>query len=338
MKKRSTAAAILFLLLVSGAGQSALCGESPAAVYPELDVKCNGLDTDVDVYDGDAVVLTIDIEAHDFAGYRCEVWVVGICWTTGAVYTYGAYPNASWQPGGGNFFHAGGLADFAGIVLDRPLPIGEYVCYLAIDLHCNGTIDPGTIWDFDRVDFEVVPQPAEYAWDDGSTEGMMSFVSGGDLVGMHRFETIPGGENITEVGTIFGSLLAPGVAPGNDSDTEFFIWEDPTPDMNPIDCALIHSQLCKVKNVDTDVHAFYTCTSGPVNVATADFWIAFRLVHDPSQWCLSLDHTTPYVPGNAYYTGCVGTKWGFEADDLTDPANYPPEETPYGFFTPRARY
>lgn len=317
---------------------TAFCEINAAVNYPELDVKCNGLDSTVEVEDSDAIRLTVDIAARDFTGYPCEVWILGIDKTSGAVYTHGAYPNASWLPGTHNRFYAGGLGDYSGTILDSPLPVGDYECYLAIDLCMNGSIDPVSIWDFDMVDFCVVPLPAEYAWDDGSTEGMMSFVQGGDLVGMHRFDVIPGGEKITEVGTIFGSLLAPGIAPGNGTDTEFFIWEDPTSDMNPIDCALIHAELCKAANVDTDVHAFYTCANGPVQVTTDDFWIGYRLVHDPAQWCLSLDHTTPYVQGNAYYTGCVGTKWGFNAGDLADPVNYPPAETPYGFWTVRARY
>ncbi len=338
MKRLLFIAASVLCVCTFAPGEAAFGHGAAAAVYPELDIKCNGLDTDVEISDGEAVKLTIDIAAHDFAGYPCEVWILGINKTTGAVHTYGPHPNAFWFPGAGNCFYTGGLSDYSGVVLDQPLSIGDYVCCLAIDLCVNGSIDPATIWDLDTVDFRIVPLPSEYAWDDGSTEGMMSFVSGGDLVGMHRFDVIPGGENITEVGTIFGSLMAPGIAPGNGSDTEFFIWEDPTADMDPTDCVLIHSQLCQVANVDTDVHAWYTCDNGPIKVNTTDFWIGFRLVHDPAQWCLSLDHTTPYVPGNAYYTGCVGTKWGFKAADLTDPINYPPDETPYGFWTVRARY
>ena len=148
------------------------------------------------------------------------------------------------------------------------------------------------------------------------------------------------GEIITAIGTIFGSVVWPNYAPGNGTLTEFFLWDDPTPDMQFLaDCVLRYQEIVTIINCDTDIHAWYPLTNGPVQVLEQDFWIAFRLPHNVYEFCLSIDETSVYVPGSAFYTGCNGTQWGFHPEQLDHPDNiYPPIESTYGFWTVRAGY
>lgn len=112
MKKLPTILAGLLCVCFLELGQAAFSRNTSTTVYPELDIKCNGLDTGVEINEAESVRLTIDVAAHDFSGYPCEVWVLGINKTTGAVYTHGPHPNALWLPGARNCFYTGGLADY----------------------------------------------------------------------------------------------------------------------------------------------------------------------------------------------------------------------------------
>ncbi len=181
----------------------------------------------------------------------------------------------------------------------------------------------------------AIGYPEQYEWDDGSTENILCWVSGGDIVGLHRFDTIPGGEEIAEVGTIFGSAKHPNYAPGNGTPTSYYIWEDYTPDNNPDDCVLLTQGTTVVNKVDTDVHVWEELGT-PVRVWTSHFYVGYCLTHAPYQFCLPIDETTPYVAGSAFYCG-TNTPWGFDPTDLAV-NQYPPQESSYGFWTVRAKY
>ena len=302
------------------------------AANPTIDVKCNGSDGGLEVFDGANCTVTLDIAARDFAGFPAEVWVLGLDMTTGGIFTYGEYPAAIWLPGVCNFFYGGGLMDFAETCLDQPLPVGSYEVYGALEMTVNGQLNLPMIYKYDVVDFTVIVPPTEYKWDGGYTDNLLCWVSGGDMVGMHCFDTIPGGENIVNIGTIFGSVLYANYAPGNGTATDFYVWEA-TNFGDPATATLLTQGTGVVGNVDTDVHYWDAC---PCTITTPNFWVAYNLHHGPYEYCLSICGGEPYVYGAAFYCGTT-TMYGF------DPANlyaneYVPAESPYGFWTVRAEY
>jgi|GEM_PF-2303930 len=296
---------------------------------PQLDIKCNGEDDGVIVYAGANAVIDIDVEARQGAGYNVDLW----CVIKRLPSLYYSYNGASWGAGLGNVYYTGPLGDVTDTILNQSVPIGSYIAYVALDTNANGTLDMGSIFDYDEVDFTVEVPPREYKWDDGTTENLLAWVVGGDMVGMHRFDTIPGGENITEIGTIFGSTMFPNYAPGNGTQTDFYIWEDPTPDYNPTDCVLINQGTGVVASVDLDVHEWDAITA---TITTDHFWVAYNLHHAAGQYCLAIDDHTPYVAGSAYYCGS-DVQYAFDPTNLSN-NTYLPAESPYGFWTVRAVY
>ena len=302
------------------------------AATPLIDVKCNGGDAGVEVFDGANCTVTLDIQARDFAGFPAEVWVLGVDKTSGGVFTYGEYPSAVWLPGVCNFFYGGGLMDFAETVLDQPLPIGSYDVYGALEMSVNGQLNLPFIYKYDVVDITVIVPPTDYKWDSGTTDNLLCWTSGGDMVGMHCFDTIPGGETLTNVGTIFGSVLYSNYAPGNGTPTDFYVWEAAGfGDINS--AALLTQGTGVVGNVDLDLHYWDAC---PCTVTTPAFYVAYNLHHAAYEYCLSIDSTNPYVTGAAQYTG-TNTMYGFDPTNLFG-NQYPPAESPYGFWTVRADY
>ncbi len=299
---------------------------------PLIDVKCNGEDDRVEIYDGANCTLTLDVTPRDFAGYPAEIWVLGMNKTTGGIFTYGEYPSAIWLPGANNAFFGGGLIDISETCLDQPLPIGSYEVYGAYEFLVNGQLNLPFVYKYDLVDFEVIEPPTDYKWDTGTTNNLLCWVSGGDIVGMHCFDTIPGGEVLKKVGTIFGSAMYHGYAPGNGTRTAFYVWEA-TNFGDPTTATLLAQGTSIVQNVDTDIHWWDSC---PCIVLEPNFWIAYNLRHDPYEYCLSIDDTNLYVQGAAFYAG-TNTKYGFDPTNLYI-NQYPPDESPYGFWTVRAEY
>ena len=300
--------------------------------FPKLDIDCNGDDGPIEVFDGANCTVTIDVEARDFAGFPAELWVLGVDKTSGGVFTYGAYPSAVWLPGVCNFFYGGGLMDFAETALDQPLPVGSYDIYLALELLVNGQLNLPFVWGYDMVAITVIVPPTEYKWDSGTTDNLLCWTSGGDMVGMHCFDTIPGGEALANVGTIFGSVLYSNYAPGNGTPTDFYVWEAAGfGDINS--AALLTQGTGVVGNVDLDLHYWDAC---PCTVTTPAFYVAYNLHHAAYEYCLSIDSTNPYVTGAAQYTG-TNTMYGFDPNNLFG-NQYPPAESPYGFWTVRAEY
>ena len=302
------------------------------AANPTIDVMCNGEDGGVEVFDGNNCTVTLDIAARDFAGFPAEVWVLGLDKTTGGIFTYGEYPAAIWLPGVCNFFYGGGLMDFAETCLDQPLPVGSYEVYGALEMSVNGQLNLPMIWDYDMVAIDVIMPPTEYKWDGGYTDNLLCWVSGGDMVGMHCFDTIPGGENLTNVGTIFGSALYSNYAPGNGSATDFYVWEA-TSFGDPTNATLLTQGVGVVGNVDTDVHYWDAC---PCTITTPNFYVAYNHHHAAYQYCLAICGGEPYVYGAAFYCGTT-TMYGFDPVNLYGNM-YTPAESPYGFWTVRAEY
>ncbi len=301
--------------------------DTSGVAYPILDIQCNGQNANVEIWEGDNATLTLDLQARDFAGFPVDLWVA-IVSPAGNWFTF---QWGNWYPGLGHAAWSSGLIDWSGTVLDMALPLGQYTAYFALDVYQNGLLDV-PLFDMDEVDFEVVVPPTEYKWDSGTTDNLLCWTSGGDMVGMHCFDTIPGGENLTNVGTIFGSVLYANYAPGNGTPTEFYVWEA-TSFGDPTNATLLAQGTGVVGNVDTDVHYWDAC---PCTITTPNFYVAYNLHHAAYEYCLAIDGSVTYVPGAAFYTG-TNTLNAFDPVNLY--ANqYPPAESPYGFWTARAEY
>lgn len=131
--------------------------------YPVLDIKCNGQDDNIYVNAGENVLLTISIAANDFKDDEVDIWVIGKD-PSGDKYSIVLNPD----PGSGKCYwelrqgwccayFTGGLYSLVDNVLNRPLPPGHYKVWLGIDLKPNGKLNAPWVWDFDVVEFDVLP-------------------------------------------------------------------------------------------------------------------------------------------------------------------------------------
>jgi len=322
-------------------------GSSGRMPDPSLDIRVNGQDSNVVLFDSQNVVIDVRLISGGWND-PADIWCLGWDPINSSPYCYGPKANPNWASGWSTPYDFGALYDIPGTggyltVLNKPLPVGSYEAYWAIDMLQDEILEIPYVSHYDVCDFTVVPSPNMYKRDDGDTENLLSFTSGGDIVGLQRFEIIPGGERITHVGTIFGSEMFPDYAPGVGMLSEFFMWTDPSLDMFPgADCFLEYRQLCQVQTVDRDSHDWFKInnTTGYVQFTTGShIWIGFRLPHAPNQYCLAIDGSSSYVQGSSFITGCLGTQWGFDPADLDATQNYyPPIESTYGFWTVRAAY
>jgi len=125
-------------------------------VEPVVDVKCNGQDAGVTMLSSDNCTLTVECQANDFAGERCDFFIIIQSLSTGAVFTYGPYMGPKWVKSPSNQYYTGGLMDIpVTTVLDMPIDAGDYKAYVAIDSRANGSINVPTIVYMDEVDFGV---------------------------------------------------------------------------------------------------------------------------------------------------------------------------------------
>jgi len=120
--------------------------------FPQLDIKCNGQESEVVVADVQKVTLTIGVEARQGAGKSIDVWCILNRKGTG---TY-TYDGTTWNKDHDSVYFSGGLNDMFDTILDETLPVGSYIAYLGIDTKPNGLLDMDSIFDYDAVDFEVV--------------------------------------------------------------------------------------------------------------------------------------------------------------------------------------
>ncbi len=299
---------------------------------PCVDVKVNDKDNGVQIYAGTPVKIDYTVLAGFGAGVPVDLWLV--LHTPLGLFSYDGFgPNQGWYFGPGHALFTGLLTDRAGTVLDRSLPVAGYHVYLAIDTTANGIPDMGSLFAVDVVDFDVVPAPRIYSWDDGSTEGMINWTVGGEIVWMNRFTAVCGGNAILDVRCIYGSAMFPGYSPPNGTACEVFVWDDPTNDHDPSDCVLLAKEPTTVQNVDTDIYNII-----PLSTATGisgEFYVGCRMPHSAGQIALPIDDDTPYVPGTSWCCG-TDTLGAFDPGNLMNNL-YPPSEFT-AFFCIRAGY
>jgi hypothetical protein len=118
---------------------------------PQADIKCNGGDAGVVVPDSENVVLTIDIQARQFAGFNGDIGCI-INMVGGGYYTYdGSTGTWVWDCGG--IYYSGPLMDISDTILDQLVKVGDYQAWLVLDRVYNGILDNAHI--YDMVDFQV---------------------------------------------------------------------------------------------------------------------------------------------------------------------------------------
>lgn len=123
--------------------------------FPYLDVKCNGRDRGVIIPGGTGVTLTVSAESRDYAGFPVDLWVLVVDEKGNRM----SYSDGRWWIGWSHAYYTGGLQDRYEVVLDRPLPSGDYGAFLALDAKPDGDFSPLFIWDYDQVNFRILPQP-----------------------------------------------------------------------------------------------------------------------------------------------------------------------------------
>ena len=132
--------------------------------YPDLDIKCNGQDSGVVVTTADLVILTIHIDPKDVQNYPFDIWVVMKNLDTGAKKSFGHWDpcnpdSAHWEKGFCNFFWRGAIGSciIDDIIFKNTMPVGNYKAWLILDLTPNGNLNIPEIFDYDVVDWQVVP-------------------------------------------------------------------------------------------------------------------------------------------------------------------------------------
>ena len=120
---------------------------------PQVDIKANGGDAGVVVFEGSNVALTIKVEARGMAGTNADIWVL-VKNDAGKRWSYNLAA-ARWFKGWCYEYISAPLADYTDTVLDMPLPAGNYDAYLGIDTNMNGNLNKDAILVYDHVDIEV---------------------------------------------------------------------------------------------------------------------------------------------------------------------------------------
>jgi len=129
----------------------------PELVNPLVDIKCNGQDAAVQVLSSENCNLTIEIQANDFLGTRCDLFVMAQKLATGVYYTYGNFNDPLWKQGPSNEFFTGPLNNVPlTVVLDQPLALGDYKAWLVLEGHANGKFNQTAIEYLDEVDFTII--------------------------------------------------------------------------------------------------------------------------------------------------------------------------------------
>jgi hypothetical protein len=294
---------------------------------PILDIKCNGLDSNVAVPVGNKVRLDIDLKACRWEGGDADVWCIVDTPFPGsyAYFSYGPMSSPTWGssafPTGSTAYFSGSLTDLNDTINDKPLPLGLYKAHFAFDNTRNGILTTADLawimsnpWAHDVVDFEVKTIPCYYKYDDGTSEDLLGITDGGDLCWMHRFDAVAGCETIYTIQTIFGSPQNPGLSPPNGTDCIVYLWDDLDDNGDPNDnCVLRTFEPTTVQNRDTDIMNIITLKNPWV--VTGEFYVGCVLTHSVGQFVVPIDGTTPYVQGDAWFCG-TNVPGGFDPDNL----------------------
>jgi len=130
-------------------------------LFPTVDIKCNGSAGPVTIIAPNPVVLDIDVNPRDAAGYPADVWAI-----VKAGPGYACYDGAMWTfpvpiPFTGYAMASGPLAAINATILNQPLPAGSYTGFVVIDPLANNRYNATAHNIMDSVDFTVIPAGTE---------------------------------------------------------------------------------------------------------------------------------------------------------------------------------
>jgi hypothetical protein len=149
--------------------------------------------------------------------------------------------------------------------------------------------------------------PANYQWDDGTTENALGWTVSGDFCFIARFDVVGGGSDvITKVLAAFGNVGGTTVHPG--TPVRVFVWDDPTDDDDPLDCGLRSSATGITMSPNTDTLEPFPV---PAALVTARFYVGAVIPGLAGTFPGPMD-TTNVVPNVAWLTGnaMIGTYVG----------------------------
>ncbi len=149
-------------------------------------------------------------------------------------------------------------------------------------------------------DLSVTAPPVGCSYDDGSTNNLLGWTLGGDIVWMNAFGSASSTTVLSSMDVMWGSALFTGYNPGNGTPATLFVWADgPTQDGNPTDATLLLTLPATVSAVDTDTYVHYTFA--PLTI-TGYFFVGVQQQHASGQFVAPIDQTIP-VPNVGWFFG-----------------------------------
>jgi len=141
------------------------------------------------------------------------------------------------------------------------------------------------------------PSPI-YKYDDGVGDNLYCNINGGEICFLHAFDSGPTGDTIEYVSNVYGSKLYPGYGPGNGHPTNIFIWDDPTNDMDPVDCVLLDKVGSNIQFEDLDIFVDTQLNTPFPNISQI-FFVGVAMMHNgasgsPVQYVCPLDDSTTH--------------------------------------------
>ncbi len=173
-------------------------------------------------------------------------------------------------------------------------------------------------------ELEVAPVPGPCtAWDDGTSDSLVGWLAGGDMVWMSRFGEPGVSTTINAVEVAWGSAFFPGLNPGNGTPTDVFIWQDVMQFGNPAYATLLLSIPTTVSLVDTDTYV--TFPIAPLTI-TGYFFVGSHQDHQGSsgggqgQFVAPFDDTSHVFTNVSWFFG-NNSGFGSSPVDYANPNN-----------------
>ena len=174
-------------------------------------------------------------------------------------------------------------------------------------------------------DIALGPPLPPCTWDDGTTENLLTWSQGGDLVWLNRFGSPGSSTLVSSVDVMWGSAMFPGYNPASNGQfaTDVYIWQDGvSQDGNPSDATLLLTIPTTVSVWDTDTYV--TLPIAPLSI-NGIFFVGSHQDNygqsgaGPLQFVAPMDEDCP-APGVAWYFG-NNSGYGTSPVDVAHPAN-----------------
>jgi hypothetical protein len=234
-----------------------------------------------------------------------DVWYSWVAPTTGTcVFTLcnggagfdtliAAYSNAG-CPGAGTALTCND--DSCGLISSTSFPVVAGQNYMLQIGSYSGGNGPGAF------DLSVLPPPGACTpLDDGTTENLLGWTAGGDMVWVNRFGVVGQQSTIGSIDVAWGSAMFPGYSSGNGSATHIFVYQDGvSQDGDPTDATLLLTINTTVSANDTDTYVNYPIA--PLSI-TGYFFVGSNLPHNAGQYVAPMDQTAHVVPNVSWFFG-----------------------------------